>query len=110
MEIQYREKEEACRELSNTLKFKSAQCDDLESRLAEVMERNSALSAANGELRRKVVELEDASEECQVLKGHLVKVENECDSAKSEVRIEGRRRAVATELRYDSIIGRWPQL
>ena len=32
VEIQYREKEEACRELSNTLKFKSAQCQDLENR------------------------------------------------------------------------------
>jgi hypothetical protein len=29
VEIQYREKEEACRELMNTLKYKSALCEDL---------------------------------------------------------------------------------
>ncbi len=50
--------------------------------MAEVLERNSALSAANGELRRKVVELEDASEECASLKGRLVRAESECTTAR----------------------------
>jgi len=36
VELQFREKEEACRELMNTLKFKSALCQDLESQLAKV--------------------------------------------------------------------------
>ncbi len=54
VEIQYREKEEACRELANTLRYKSALCEDLESRLAAVTERNEALAAANDDLLRKV--------------------------------------------------------
>ena len=38
--LQYREKEAACEELQNTLKFKSAQCEDLETQLG----RNSVLN------------------------------------------------------------------
>ncbi len=54
VEIQYREKEEACRELMNTLKYKSALCQDLESQLAKVIEKNTELTVANSDLQKKV--------------------------------------------------------
>ena len=38
----------------NTLKFKSAQCEDLETQLARVMEKYSVLAAANSDLQKKV--------------------------------------------------------
>jgi len=71
----------------NTLKFKSALCQDLETQLAKVIEKNTELTVANSDLQRKVVELKDVSDECQTLKTTLVKVEHECSSAKGEVRI-----------------------
>merc|ERR1712223_1784466 len=85
VEIQYREKEEACRELVNTLKYKSALCDDLESQLAKVIEKNTQLTIANNDLQKKVVELQDVSEECATLKFTLEKVETDYTNAKSEV-------------------------
>ena len=85
VEIQYREKEEACRELVNTLKYKSALCDDLETQLAKVIEKNNALTIANSDLQAKVLELRDVNEECQSLKSTLTKVETECVTAKTEV-------------------------
>ncbi len=69
----------------NTLKYKSALCDDLESQLAKVIEKNTQLTIANNDLQKKVVELQDVSEECQTLKDTLVQVESECVNAKSEV-------------------------
>ena len=85
VEIQYREKEEACRELMNTLKYKSALCEDLETQLAKVIEKNTELTIANSDLQKKVLELKDVNEECLNLKSNLLKVENECVSAKTEV-------------------------
>ena len=85
VEIQYREKEEACRELVNTLKYKSALCDDLETQLAKVIEKNTELTIANSDLQKKVLELKDVNEECQSLKSTLTKVETECVTAKTEV-------------------------
>ena len=69
----------------NTLKYKSALCDDLESQLAKVIEKNTQLTMANNDLQKKVVELQDVSEECATLKETLVKVESEFTHAKSEV-------------------------
>jgi chromosome segregation ATPase len=85
VEIQYREKDEACRELMNTLKYKSALCEDLESQLAKVIEKNTELTIANSDLQKKVLELNDVNEECQTLKTTLDKVETECVNAKTEV-------------------------
>ena len=85
VEIQYREKEEACRELINTLKYKSALCEDLESQLAKVIEKNTQLTMANSDLQKKVVELHGVSEECATLKENLEKVQTDCHLAKSEV-------------------------
>ena len=86
VEIQYREKEEACKELMNTLKYKSALCDDLESQLAKVIEKNTELTIANSDLQKRVVELQDVTVECETLKSTLVKVETEYSSARTEVR------------------------
>ena len=69
----------------NTLKYKSALCEDLESQLAKVIEKNTQLTIANNDLQKKVVELQDVSEECATLKSTLEKVETECTHAKSEV-------------------------
>eukprot|EP00095_Tigriopus_kingsejongensis_P012128 maker-scaffold560_size136926-snap-gene-0.23 protein:Tk12128 transcript:maker-scaffold560_size136926-snap-gene-0.23-mRNA-1 annotation:"rims-binding protein 2-like" len=85
VEIQFKEKEEACKELMNTLNFKSALCQDLESQLAQVMEKNTQLTIANSDLQKKVVELQDVSEECLTLKSTLSQVESEFDNARSEV-------------------------
>ena len=74
-----------CRELMNTLKYKSALCEDLESQLAKVIEKNTQLTIANNDLQKKVVELQDVSEECATLKTTLEKVETECTNAKSQV-------------------------
>ena len=74
-----------CRELMNTLKYKSALCEDLESQLAKVIEKNTQLTIANNDLQKKVVELQDVSEECATLKSTLEKVETEYSNAKSEV-------------------------
>ena len=74
------------RELQLSLQHKEALCDDLSSQLASVLERNSALAAANSNLQRQVVELRDAGEECTVLRTTLSRVADECDSAKGEVR------------------------
>jgi RIMS-binding protein 2 len=84
--IQYREKEEACRELQNSLNYKSAQCDDLESQLARVLEKNNFLEAANNDLQRKVGELKNVTDECESLKSTLTQVSSECEGAKTEVR------------------------
>ena len=84
VEIQYREKEEACRELMNTLKYKSALCEDLESQLAKVIEKNTELTIANSDLQKKVLELKDVNEECQTLKTTLCKVETDFGNAKTE--------------------------
>ena len=73
------------RELVNTLKYKSALCDDLESQLAKVIEKNTQLTIANNDLQKKVVELQDVSEECATLKFTLEKVETDYTNAKSEV-------------------------
>lgn len=73
------------RELMNTLKYKSALCEDLESQLAKVIEKNTQLTIANNDLQKKVVELQDVSEECATLKETLEKVECEFSNAKSEV-------------------------
>lgn len=85
VEIQFKEKDEACKELMNTLNFKSALCQDLESQLARVIEKNTELTIANSDLQKKVVELQDVSEECQTLKSTLSLVESECVNAQSEV-------------------------
>ena len=69
----------------NTLKYKSALCEDLESQLAKVIEKNTQLTIANNDLQKKVVELQDVSEECATLKDTLEKVETECTHAKSQV-------------------------
>ena len=69
----------------NTLKYKSALCEDLESQLAKVIEKNTQLTIANNDLQKKVVELQDVSEECATLKSTLEKVESECTNAKTEV-------------------------
>ena len=69
----------------NTLKYKSALCDDLESQLAKVIEKNTQLTIANNDLQKKVVELQDVSEECATLKFTLEKVETDYTNAKSEV-------------------------
>ena len=69
----------------NTLKYKSALCEDLESQLAKVIEKNTQLTIANNDLQKKVVELQDVSEECATLKVTLEKVEQESQIAKSEV-------------------------
>ena len=73
VEIQYREKEEACRELMSTLKYKSALCEDLESQLAKVIEKNTELTIANSDLQKKVLELKDVNEECESLKTSLAR-------------------------------------
>ena len=70
----------------NTLKYKSALCEDLESQLAKVIEKNTELTIANSDLQRRVVELRDASEECATLKSELVRVEEDCTTARTEVR------------------------
>jgi chromosome segregation ATPase len=69
----------------NTLKYKSALCDNLESQLAKVIEKNTELTMANNDLHKKVVELQDVNEECETLKVTLEKVESECSNAKYEV-------------------------
>jgi len=80
----------------NTLKYKSALCEDLvcigllssykilrfyfsfqENQLQRVIEKNTELTIANSDLQKKVVELQDVSEECQTLKSTLVI--NQCD-------------------------------
>lgn len=95
VEIQYREKEEACKELASTLKYKSALCQDLEGQLQRLLERNSRLSEANVDLQRKVVELRGADNEAKALKGQLSQVEVECRGAKSEViNLEGKVRGL----------------
>ena len=73
VEIQYREKEEACRELMTTLKYKSALCEDLETQLAKVIEKNTELTIANSDLQKKVLQLKDVNEECESLKTSLAR-------------------------------------
>jgi hypothetical protein len=85
VEIQVREKEEACRQLLASLQYQSALCSDLEAQLAEVIERNTQLTVANCDLQKKVVELQDVNVECQTLKTTLNKMSSECDYAKTEV-------------------------
>ena len=80
-----REKEEACKELLNTLKYKSSLVEDLESQLAKVIEKNTELTIQNSDLQKKVVELNQVSDECAKLKNTLNEMETECVSAKSEV-------------------------
>ena len=80
-----REKEEACKELLNTLKYKSSLVEDLESQLAKVIEKNTELTIQNSDLQKKVVELNQVSDECAKLKNSLNEMETECVSAKSEV-------------------------
>lgn len=70
----------------NSLKYKSALCEDLENQLARVLEKNTELAMANSNLQMKVVRLEDVTNECQNLKTTLSKVESEYSSAKTEVR------------------------
>ena len=82
----YREKEEACKELLNTLKYKSSLVDDLELQLAKVIEKNTELTIQNSDLQKKVVELHNVTDECAKLKNSLNEMESECVSAKSEVK------------------------
>jgi len=86
VEIQHREKEEACKELLNTLKYKSSLVEDLESQLAKVIEKNTELTIQNSDLQKKVVELHQVTDECAKLKNTLNAMETECVSAKSEVK------------------------
>eukprot|EP00090_Calanus_glacialis_P024942 TRINITY_DN3873_c0_g1_i1.p1 TRINITY_DN3873_c0_g1~~TRINITY_DN3873_c0_g1_i1.p1 ORF type:complete len:1331 (+),score=212.74 TRINITY_DN3873_c0_g1_i1:800-4792(+) len=86
VEIQHREKEEACKELLNTLKYKSSLVEDLECQLAKVIEKNTELTIQNSDLQKKVVELHQVSDECAQLKNTLNEVESECVNAKSEVK------------------------
>ena len=81
-----REKEEACKELLNTLKYKSSLVEDLESQLAKVIEKNTELTIQNSDLQKKVVELHQVTDECAKLKNSLNEMETECVSAKSEVK------------------------
>lgn len=69
----------------NTLKYKSALCEDLETQLAKVIEKNTQLTMANNDLQKKVVELQDVNEECENLKTTLEKVESEYIHAKCEM-------------------------
>ena len=66
-------------------KYKSALCEDLETQLAKVIEKNTELTMANSDLQKKVLELRDVSEECQSLKVNLARAESEAVTAKSEV-------------------------
>ncbi|QQP38317.1 Uncharacterized protein FKW44_018863, partial [Caligus rogercresseyi] len=75
VELQFKEKEEACKELMNSLKRKSALCHDLEAQLARVIQQNM-----NSPLPTAI-----CKNECNELKSTLVKVESECVTAKSEV-------------------------
>ena len=68
-----------------SLKYKSALCEDLETQLAKVIEKNTELTIANSDLQKKVVELQDVGDECETLKSTLTKVSVECHTAKSEV-------------------------
>jgi len=86
VEIQHREKEEACKELLNTLKYKSSLVEDLEAQLAKVIEKNTELTIQNSDLQKKVVELREVTDECEQLKNTLTEVETECTVAKSEVK------------------------
>jgi hypothetical protein len=43
-----------------------------ENQLQRVIEKNTELTIANSDLQKKVVELQDVSEECQTLKTTLV--------------------------------------
>ena len=79
-----REKEEACKELLNTLKYKSSLVEDLESQLAKVIEKNTELTIQNSDLQKKVVELHQVTDECAKLKNSLNEMETECVSAKSK--------------------------
>lgn len=45
--------------------------------MQRVIEKNTELTIANSDLQKKVVELQDVSEECQTLKSTLVI--NQCD-------------------------------
>ena len=81
-----REKEEACKELLNTLKYKSSLVEDLEAQLAKVIEKNTELTIQNSDLQKKVVELREVTDECEQLKNTLTEVETECTVAKSEVK------------------------
>ena len=69
----------------NTLKYKSSLVEDLESQLAKVIEKNTELTIQNSDLQKKVVELNQVSDECAKLKNTLNEMETECVSAKSEV-------------------------
>lgn len=82
----FREKEEACKELMNTLKYKSSLVEDLESQLAKVIEKNTELTIQNSDLQKKVVELHHVSDEVEHLKNSLNQMETECVTAKSEVK------------------------
>ena len=82
----HREKEEACKELLNTLKYKSSLVEDLEAQLAKVIEKNTELTIQNSDLQKKVVELREVTDECEQLKTTLTEVETECTVAKSEVK------------------------
>ena len=82
----HREKEEACKELLNTLKYKSSLVEDLEAQLAKVIEKNTELTIQNSDLQKKVVELREVTDECEQLKNTLTEVETECTVAKSEVK------------------------
>jgi len=86
VEIQHREKEEACKELLNTLKYKSSLVEDLESQLAKVIEKNTELTIQNSDLQKKVVELNQVTDECEQLKTTLTEMETECVSARTEVK------------------------
>ena len=68
-----------------SLKYKSALCEDLETQLAKVIEKNTELTIANSDLQKKVVQLQDVGEECETLKSTLSKVSVECSTAQSEV-------------------------
>ena len=81
-----REKEEACKELLNTLKYKSSLVEDLEAQLAKVIEKNTELTIQNSDLQKKVVELREVTDECEQLKSTLTEVETEAAVAKSEVK------------------------
>ena len=88
----------------NTLKYKSALCKDLESQLAKVIEKNTQLTMANSDLQKKVVELQDVSEECATLKETLEKVETDCQHAKSEVsNLNGKVCSIYQIYDYDTI-------
>ncbi|XP_078338451.1 peripheral-type benzodiazepine receptor-associated protein 1-like isoform X7 [Crassostrea virginica] len=84
LEIELTQKKIECETLAEEIKKEKQRNKELESDLQESAAENTRLTVQVSDLQHRLQDLEQVSEECNILRLNLSEAQNECDQAKQE--------------------------